>query len=156
MTTITLITQINAPINKVFDVSRNIDFHLESASQTREIAIAGVTSGEIGFGESVTWRGKHFGMFLTHTSKIVDFKRPEQFTDVMTQGHFTYFAHQHHFTATQYGTEMTDVLTYKTPFGIIGKAFDVLALKKHLTRFLKHRNQMLKLRLENTEDKLFT
>ena len=39
----------------------DIDFHQESASQTQEKAIKGVTSGQIGLGEMVTWRGKHFG-----------------------------------------------------------------------------------------------
>ncbi len=149
MTTINLITTIKAPVEKVFDVSRDIDFHQKSASQTNETAIGGTTTGLINYGESVTWRGKHFGLYLHHTSKITAFERPSKFTDVMTKGHFTYFAHQHFFEATENGTVMRDILTYKTPFSIFGKLFDSLFLKKHLTKFLKHRNFQLKEALEN-------
>ena len=59
MTTINLITKINAPKKVVFDLSRNIDVHQNSASKTNEKAIDGVTSGLINYNETVTWRGKH-------------------------------------------------------------------------------------------------
>ena len=39
---------------------------------------------------------------------------------------------------------MKDQLQYETPFGILGKLFDVLLLKKHLTNFLLERNKVLK------------
>ena len=144
MTTIKLYTEINASIDKVFDLSRSIDFHLQSASKTQEQAIAGRTTGLISHGETVTWRGKHFGIFLKHTSKIVDYERPTQFTDVMIKGHFVYFGHQHFFTAENGQTTMTDVLRYRTPFGVFGKIFDYFFLKKHLTKFLKTRNAAIK------------
>lgn len=150
MTTIKLTTKIKATTEKVFDLSRDIDFHQKTASETNESAIGGVTSGLINFGESVTWRGRHFGLYLKHTSKITAFERPSKFTDVMTKGHFTYFAHQHFFETSESGTLMTDLLTYKTPFGIFGKLFDYLFLKKHLTQFLEHRNFQLKAALENS------
>jgi hypothetical protein len=44
---------------------------------------------------------------------------------------------------------MTDVLQYETPFGVFGKLFDVLFLKKHLTQFLLERNKTLKIVSEN-------
>lgn len=144
MTTIKLHTIVKAPIETVFDLSRSIDFHMESASHTHEKAISGVTSGSIGFGETVTWRGKHFGIFLQHTSKITAYDRPHLFTDVMIKGHFTYFAHQHHFRREKDTTIMTDILKYKTPYGIFGKWFDFFFLKHHLTKFLVHRNVAIK------------
>jgi len=50
-----LTTHIKAPIQAVFDLSRDIDFHQESASKTREKAVAGRMSGLIELGETVTW-----------------------------------------------------------------------------------------------------
>ena len=47
MTTINLTTKIKAPKQIVFDASRNIDIHQQSASKTNEVAIAGITSGLI-------------------------------------------------------------------------------------------------------------
>ena len=56
MAVITLVTEIKAPIGRVFDLSRSIDLHTASVGHTGEQAIAGVTSGLIGPGEEVTWR----------------------------------------------------------------------------------------------------
>ncbi len=150
MTQIELHTVIKAPQQTVFDLSRSIDFHCQSASRTHEKAIAGVTSGLIKKGESVTWRGKHFGFYLKHSSKIIEMTPPVSFTDVMTQGHFTYFVHQHLFRKTTGGVEMVDKLQYKVPHGWLGKLFDKWILKKHLTRFLEHRNKQIKRASENT------
>jgi ligand-binding SRPBCC domain-containing protein len=121
---------------------------MQSASQTNETAIDGVTSGLIGLNETVTWRGKHFGLYLTHTSKIIEYESPINFTDVMIKGHFKYFIHQHFFEEEDGKTLMTDVLKYKTPFGVFGKCFDSFFLRKHLHRFLSHRNKQLKDELE--------
>ena len=76
MTTIKLTTEINAPIQIVFDLNRNIDIHKQSTSKSNETAIAGVTSGLINKKETVTWRGKHFGFYLTHKSVISEMKIP--------------------------------------------------------------------------------
>jgi hypothetical protein len=62
---IELNTTIAAPIERVFDLSRSIDLHANSASGTSEQAIAGVTSGLIEIGQEVTWRARHFGIWQT-------------------------------------------------------------------------------------------
>jgi ligand-binding SRPBCC domain-containing protein len=148
MTTIQLKTEIKAPMERVFDLSRSIDFHMQSASETKEQAIAGTTSGLISYGETVTWRGRHFGVFLKHTSKIVNYERPHQFTDVMIKGHFTYFGHQHFFSFEEQKTTMVDVLKYRTPYGIFGRLFDKYFVNRHLTRFLEKRNEAIKTEAE--------
>ena len=63
MTLIKLETNINAPIERVFDLARSIDLHKISTAHTNEQAIAGKTSGLIGMDESVIWRAKHFGIY---------------------------------------------------------------------------------------------
>jgi ligand-binding SRPBCC domain-containing protein len=144
MTTIQLTTKIKAPIQIVFDVSRNIDIHQQSASKSYEVAIAGVTSGLINYNETVTWRGKHFGFYLTHKSRITAMTFYHYFVDEMEEGKFKTFKHQHFFEEINEVTTMTDVLQYETPFGVFGKLFDILFLKKHLTQFLLERNKILK------------
>lgn len=144
MTTIHLTTKIKAPIQIVFDVSRNIDIHQQSASKSYEVAIAGVTSGLINYNETVTWRGKHFGFYLSHKSRITAMTFYHYFVDEMEEGKFKTFKHQHFFEEINELTTMTDVLQYETPFGVFGKLFDFLFLKKHLTQFLLERNKILK------------
>ncbi|MGA9637215.1 SRPBCC family protein [Flavobacterium sp.] len=144
MTTIQLTTKIEAPIQIVFDHSRNIDLHQQSASKTNEKAIAGITTGLINKGEKVTWKGKHFGLYLTHKSQITVMDLYRYFVDEMEEGHFKSFKHQHLFKETNGVTTMIDILEYETPFGLFGKLFDFLFLKKHLSHFLLNRNQILK------------
>lgn len=144
MTTIILTTKINAPKQTVFDASRNIDIHQQSASPSNEKAIAGVTSGLINLNETVTWRGKHFGFYLTHKSRITAMHLYDYFADEMEEGKFRTFKHEHFFEEENGLTIMKDKLQYETPFGIFGKLFDLLFLKKHLTNFLLERNKILK------------
>ncbi|AIN73390.1 SRPBCC family protein [Flavobacterium psychrophilum] len=149
MTTITLTTKVNAPIQKVFDINRDIDIHQKSASKTNEVAIAGVTSGLINLNETVTWRGKHFGIYLTHKSRITAMNFYDYFVDEMVEGKFKSFRHEHFFEEQNGITTMTDKLCYETPFGIFGQLFDYLFLKKYLTTFLLERNRVLKELSEN-------
>jgi ligand-binding SRPBCC domain-containing protein len=151
MTTINLITKINAPKQIVFDLSRNIDVHQNSASKTNEKAIAGVTFGLINLNEFVTWKGKHFGIYLKHTSKITTMELYDYFVDEMIKGRFKSFKHEHSFIEKNGKTVMIDNLMYETPFGIFGKLFDRLILKKHLTEFLLTRNAVLKNLAENQQ-----
>jgi ligand-binding SRPBCC domain-containing protein len=151
MTTIRLITKINAPIQTVFDLARNIDIHQRSTAQSNEKAIAGRTSGLIEFGETVTFRGKHFGFYLKHQSEITEMEMPNYFVDEMIKGHFNSFRHEHSFVTQNGTTAMIDFLQYETPFGILGKLFNKILLKKHLEVFLLKRNEMIKNLAENQQ-----
>jgi ligand-binding SRPBCC domain-containing protein len=144
MTTINLTTKIKAPKQLVFDASRNIDIHQQSASKSNEVAIAGVTSVLINLNETVTWRGKHFGFYLKHKSRITAMNFYHYFVDEMEEGRFEFFKHEHFFEEENGITIMTDKMQYETPFSIFGKLFDVLFLKRHLTNFLLERNKVLK------------
>ncbi len=148
MTTINITTKVKATIQKVFDASRDIDIHQNSASKTNEKAIAGVTKGLINLNETVTWRGKHFGFYLTHKSRITSINFYDYFVDEMEEGKFKSFKHEHFFKEQNGVTTMADKLCYETPFWIFGQLFDYLFLKKHLTNFLLERNRVLKNILE--------
>lgn len=155
MTRIELSTRIKGDIDTIFDLSRDIDFHMQTASHTQERAIGGTTSGLIGLNETVSWKGKHFGLWLNHTSKIVKMQRPYCFVDLMISGHFTYFVHKHEFQEVGDNVIMKDELLYKVPYGFLGRLLDRLLLKKHLTRFLEHRNKQLKKKIESTSFSAF-
>jgi len=144
MTLIKLQTKIKAPIETVFNLSRNIDIHLLSTSQTNEKAVSGKTSGLIELNETVTWKGKHFGIYLKHSSRISEMEFPKYFVDIMEKGHFKSFRHEHYFEEENGFTIMKDVLIYETPFWIFGNLFDKILLKKHLTVLIQKRNQIIK------------
>lgn len=52
--------------------------------------------------------------------------------------------HEHHFQTLDNQTMMTDYFEYEVPFGVFGKLFDQLILKKYMTKFLSDRNLFLK------------
>ncbi|WP_136668872.1 SRPBCC family protein [Flavobacterium sp. H122] len=145
MTKLYFETVINSAKEIVFDLSRSIDFHQESLKKTKEKATKGRTSGHIELGETVTWRGKHFGFYLTHESKISQMSKYGSFTDEMINGCFKSFIHHHRFITQNNSTVMIDEIIYETPFGILGKIFNESVLKKYLIKIIIERNTLLKL-----------
>jgi ligand-binding SRPBCC domain-containing protein len=149
MAVIILKTQIAAPIEKCFDLSRSIDLHLKSMQHTDERAIDGRTSGLIGFHETVTWKARHFRILFRMTVKITEMKYPDHFTDELVTGPFSKFHHQHRFQSACGKTEMTDRLEFVSPFGLWGRLADWLFLKKYLRKLLLERNKMIRLEAEH-------
>lgn len=144
MARIRIATVIDAPIECCFDLARDIDFHTRSLAHTCEIAIAGRTSGLIELGETVTWEGRHFGVWQRFTSKITAFERPTYFRDEMVAGAFKSFAHDHRFESTNGGTTMIDEVWFRSPFGILGIVVDAVLLKRYMTRLLAGRAEAIK------------
>lgn len=153
MQLIELETKIAAPPERCFLLSLSIDLHMDSTSQTRERAIAGVTHGIIGPNQTVTWRGRHFGLMLTHTSLIDRCDPPYNFRDVMIKGHFRSFEHEHFFEPTANGgTLMRDRLRFEAPFGPLGRLTEIFVLRTYLTRFLRERNAVIKRVADSSSD----
>lgn len=144
MTTIKLTTEINAPREKCFDISLDVNIHKKSTSRTKEFVLEGRESGLFTEGEIVTWRAKHFGIWQNLTVRIYDIKRPDSFKDKMVKGAFKSLKHLHIFEFRNGITIMTDVFKFETPYGIFGKLFDVMILKRYMMNFLKHRNSVIK------------
>ena len=144
MPRIKLQTHIQAPRERVFNLSRSIDLHRFSMSHTAEEAVAGKTSGLIGPGEWVTWRARHFGIYQRLTSRITEFEPPRYFTDEMVRGAFKQFKHEHRFKEAPEGTLMTDIFDYESPLGPLGRLVDRLFLKRYMTVLLEKRNKVIK------------
>src|SRR5258708_29530793 len=141
MVFIQLTTFINAPIDRVFDLSRSINLHKISTSDTNERAVAGTINGLINKDETVTWEAKHLFKIRRFTSRIISMQTPNSFTDEMINGDFKSFQHEHHFKSVDNGTIMIDLLVFESPLGIIGKAVNKFYLKNYLQQLLEKRNR---------------
>lgn len=137
-------TSIEAPIVKCFDLARNVEIHTTTTANTNEIAVAGVTTGLLQLGDSVTWEATHFGIRQQLTAKIIDMDAPHTFTDVMTRGAFHSFTHTHEFIEYDRGTVMKDTFAYRSPFGVLGEIADKLFLKRYMKNFIISRASELK------------
>lgn len=144
MPVIDITTGINAPIQRVFDLSRSVDLHTASTSHTSEKAIGGVTSGLMSLGEEVTWRARHFGIWLQLTSRITAFDPPDHFRDSLVRGAFRRFDHDHFFSQRGEVTFMRDVFDFESPMGILGRIVEWLFLTQYMRQLLVTRNAAIK------------
>lgn len=144
---------IHAPIEKCFDLARDVEVHTLTTFKTKEKAVEGVTSGLLKRGDIVTWEAVHFGIKQRLTAKVIEMERPYKFVDVMVKGIFHSFTHTHQFIKEHNGTTMIDIFHYKSPFGQVGVLADRLFLEKYMQRFISNRAESLKLIAENMEGK---
>lgn len=147
--------EIRAPIERVFDLSRSIDLHVETTSRTNERAIGGVITGLIGPEQEVTWEARHFGIRQELTSRITAFARPHHFRDSMVRGAFRGFDHDHFFEHHGDVTVMRDRFDFESPMGLLGKLADHLFLSGYLKAFLVERNKRIKSVAEGDEWRRF-
>lgn len=144
MPTIRLETLIAASPERCFDLSLSVDLHRQSVAHTHERPIAGVTSGVMRLGDSVTWEAVHLGVRQHLTTKITAYDRPHSFVDEMTRGIFQEMKHHHAFIPQPPGTLMIDAFTFRAPLGILGRVAERVFLTRYMRGLLLTRNRYLK------------
>jgi ligand-binding SRPBCC domain-containing protein len=146
---IKLETWIDAPVERCFDLARDVGIHCETAAFTRESAVLpGRTSGLLEIGDQVTFEGVHFGLRLRLTARIVEMDLSRRFVDEMVRGPFRRLRHVHEFAFDAGGTLMRDTIEWHAPLGPVGWLADLLFLKRHLAWFLREKQGRLKLLAE--------
>ena len=156
MSILELVTHVAAPVERCFDLSRSIDLHQHAFGATGERAVAGVTSGLIGSGESVTWEATHFLVRQRLTSRITAFDRPRHFRDSMVSGAFRRFDHDHVFEPDGHGgTVMRDVFDFDAPLGVLGRIAEAAFLTRYMRRLLEERNAVLRRIAESEEWRVY-
>lgn len=83
MSVVRLTTEIRAPIETCFDLSRDVGIHQLTIQGTGEKAIAGRINGLCELNDEITLRAKHFGLAQHLTVKIIELNRPYFFAGVM-------------------------------------------------------------------------
>jgi ligand-binding SRPBCC domain-containing protein len=131
------------PRERLFDLARSIEAHVDSQKAAGERAVGGVTSGLIGDGQDVTWQARHFGVPLRMTSRITALDFPNSFTDEQVSGPFKSFRHVHEFEETATGSIMTDRVEFTAPFGILGRLVEDLVLRRYLQRLITNRGRFV-------------
>jgi len=144
MPTLHLTTFIEAPLERVFDLSRNIELHKESMKHYKEEAVAGTRFGLIEKDETVTWKARHLFKTRILRSKITDMKKPLRFVDEQVDGSFKMMKHEHHFKSCDNGTIMIDIFHFESPYGVLGKCFNTVYFTSYLKKILERRNRTIK------------
>ncbi|MGB0178399.1 MAG: SRPBCC family protein [Owenweeksia sp.] len=83
------------------------------------------------------------GINVNWTSVISKVVPKKYFSDVQVEGPFRYWHHQHSFHPVKNGVEIRDELHYLPPFGLIGKLFHPLIVKRKLSETFEYRYQKI-------------
>jgi hypothetical protein len=141
------ITLIDAPIDRVFDLSRSIEVHLLANVHENEqaLAVRGLTTGLVGLGDQVTWRAKHFGLWHDLTTKATEVKPPTYLQITMVQGVFRSMQADHLFRSLPSGTtQLRDTFAIAAPLPILGPIAEVLFLRRYMIALNRERNAVIK------------
>jgi ligand-binding SRPBCC domain-containing protein len=147
-------TLIDAPIERVFDLSRSIEVHLLANIHENEqaLAVGGLTTGLAGLGDQVTWRAKHFGFWHDLTSEVTAMQPPTYFQVTMVDGIFRSMRADHLFRSLPSGaTELRDVFMIAAPLPILGPIAEALFLRRYMMVLNRERNAVIKRLAESDE-----
>lgn len=151
MAIIHLTTIIEAPVERVFDLSRSVRLHKVSMTDHKEEIIAGLTTGLMEKGDTVTWKACHLLKTRVLKTAITDMQKYTCFTDEQVEGDFEMMKHEHHFKPCENGTIMIDIFTYASPYGLVGGLISKAYLSGYLKKLLEKRNAILKKYAESNQ-----
>jgi ligand-binding SRPBCC domain-containing protein len=81
------------------------------------------------------------GIRTTWLTEITHVHEPDYFIDEQRFGPYTLWHHQHHFKAVAGGVEMTDIVNYAIPFGLLGRLANRLLVERRLNAIFEYRSR---------------
>ena len=81
------------------------------------------------------------GIPMTWITEIKAVKEGEFFIDEQRKGPYAIWHHEHHFKEVEGGVEMTDIVSYEVPFGILGKLVHPIIVKPKLDQIFNYRTK---------------
>lgn len=85
-----------------------------------------------------------FNFKMNWVTEITQVREKEYFVDEQREGPYTLWHHQHHIYAIDEGVLMTDLVTYRPPFGFLGSLANQFLIKKQLNEIFEFRREALK------------
>lgn len=83
------------------------------------------------------------GIPMTWVTEITHVENGKFFVDEQRVGPYAIWHHQHHFKEIPNGVEMTDIVNYKLPLGIIGEWIEPLIVKSKVESIFEFRNKKM-------------
>lgn len=139
---------IDAPPSAVFTLALDPGLHLRSMARHGETMIEAPAGGVFTEGSRVTWLARHFGIPFRLRSLVFDVDAPRGFSDRQIAGPFGSFLHVHEFAEHPRGTLMRDTVTFRSPFGPLGRLVDRVVMREYMRRLISERNDALASELE--------
>jgi ligand-binding SRPBCC domain-containing protein len=97
---------------------------------------------EIYAGQVIEYRLRPLPFFRTYwMTEITHVQEGRYFVDEQRRGPYSLWHHQHHFRKIAGGVEMTDIVHYALPFGLIGNLAHPLFVRRQLEGIFQYRFQ---------------
>jgi len=80
---------------------------------------------------------------MTWITEITHVKDFQFFVDEQRKGPYRIWHHEHHFMETEEGVEMTDIVSYELPFGLLCKIAHPILVKKKLEEIFAYRYKVV-------------
>lgn len=139
---------IAAPIERVFhfhDDTRNL---LRITPPSIKVSIE--TMGKPGLGYEVVLKVRQFGIFTMRWKvRITEYVPPTLMSDEQVSGPFAYWKQTRRLREVDGGTELTDIVEYRPPFGILGRIANVLVIRRQVLEMFAYRQATTKRLLES-------
>jgi ligand-binding SRPBCC domain-containing protein len=81
------------------------------------------------------------GIPMKWITEITHVDEMKFFVDEQRKGPYRIWHHEHHFKQVENGIEMTDIVSYEIPFGVLGKIAQPLIVKNKLNQIFDYRFQ---------------
>ena len=95
-------------------------------------------------GMILTYRVSPFlGIKLKWVTEITHVKEKEYFIDEQRIGPYSLWHHQHKIEVVENGVLMSDIISYKPPFGFFGSLINSVIIKKQLCEIFEYRRKAL-------------
>lgn len=120
-------------------------FNLEEITPSNMgFKITSIISNQTYCGQIITYRIGIFPIIKTNwVTEITHLEPGKYFIDEQRYGPYKMWHHEHHFESTKNGVLMTDIVSYKLPFGFIGHVAHKLFIKSKIESIFKYRMTML-------------
>jgi len=84
-----------------------------------------------------------FSIPVRWVTEITQVKKMEYFIDDQRVGPYKLWHHQHFFKEVEGGVEMTDIIDYQAPYGIIGRLTELLLINRMVKSIFDYRNNII-------------
>jgi ligand-binding SRPBCC domain-containing protein len=144
MAGIHLTTFIEAPIERVFDLTRNLAVYKYVFNSRKEKFSSPAGASLLSKGETVSIIAKHLGKERLSTLKVTTLERPLLLVEEQIKGDLLSYRHEHHFKPIDNGTIVIDLIQFGAPRDFVGHYLGKLYLKNYLEELMRKRNEVIR------------
>ena len=136
-------TRIDAPIDQVFHFHDDTQNLLKITPPNIKVQIESM--GEPGLGYEVILKVRQFGLFTMRWHvRITAYDPPKLMIDEQVSGPFSEWKQIREFREVDGGTELTDVVEYTPPLGVLGRLADGLVINRQIRDMFSFRQAKTK------------